>query len=438
MTRRPALPVSLLGRNLVGRCLVASLAALSLALGVSGCKKREVQAVAPEKPTIPISHPVVRDVADYIFYTGRTDAVKTTEIRARVTGYLTQMPFKEGAEVKKGDLLFEIDPRPYQAKLDAAKAVLDQRDAAYRFARADNARSKAIDRNTPGSISVENLQKSQTTEAQALADYNAAKADLDSAQLNLDFTKVTSPIDGLVGRYLYTEGNLVNQDQTLLTTVVTVDPMYAYFDIDERTVLKIRSLVNQGKIKMVGDSGDVPVFMALEGETGYPHSGAVNFVNNVVTTSTGTITVRGVFPNPKPEKGLRVITSGMFVRIELPVGPKHSALLVTDRAIGTDQGIKFVYVVDNEKKAQYRKVRLGALQDDGLRVIEEGLKADDWVVVGGLQQVRPRLELKTEESSMPTLDDSAEPLSSPAATKGETGTTKPEAPAKSANTSTTK
>ncbi len=357
---------------------------------------------------IPISHPVSREIADYVYYTGRTDAVKTAEIRARVTGYLTQMPFKEGAEVKTGELLFEIDPRPYQAKLDAAKAQLAEKDSSYRLARAENLRSQAIDRNTPGSISVEALQQSQTAEAQALADYNIAKANLDSAQLDLDFTKVTSPIDGQVGRYLFTVGNLVNQDQTTLTTVVSIDPVYAYFDMDERTVLRIRMMINQGKIKPRGENQEIPVAMALEGEEGYPHKGSINFVNNAVTASTGTITVRGVFPNTKPEKGIRLITPGMFVRIQLPVGPPHPALLVTDRAIGSDQGIKFVYVVDANHKAQYRKITPGALQDDGLRAIDEGLKADDWVVIGGLQQVQPRMEIQTEATTMPTLDTPGE------------------------------
>jgi membrane fusion protein, multidrug efflux system len=213
-----------------------------------GCRRREASAPPPESPVIPISHPVSRQIADYVYYTGRTDAVKTAEIRARVTGYLTQMPFKEGAEIKAGDLLFEIDPRPYQAKYDAANAQLQQKDSTYRLARAENARSKRIDQNVPGSISPEGLQQSQTSESQSLADYNTAKANLDAAKLDLDFTKVISPIDGQVGRF-YTVGNLVTQDQTMLTTVVSVDPIYAYFDMDERAVLRIRSMINSGKIK---------------------------------------------------------------------------------------------------------------------------------------------------------------------------------------------
>jgi multidrug efflux system membrane fusion protein len=387
---------------------------LTLALAAGGCRQREAPPPSPEAPVIPVCRPIAREITDYVYYTGRTDAVSTAEIRARVTGYLIQMPFREGAEIKAGDLLFEVDPRPYQAKYDSARAILDQKDAAYRLARAENARSKAIDRNVPGSISPEALQQSQTSENQSLADYNSAKANVDSAKLDLDFTKVTSPIDGQVSRYLYTIGNLVNQDQTLLTTVVSVDPMYAYFDMDERTIIKIRKLINEGKIKPRGENNEIPVFMALEGDEGYPHKGSINFSNNTVTISTGTLTVRGVFANPKPANGLRLLTPGMFVRIQLPVGPAHPALLLSDRSIGSDQGMKFVYVIDAQKKVQYRRIKPGALQDDGLRAIDEGLKPDDQVVVGGLQQLRPRMEVQTEDSTMPGLDEPAQKVEPPA------------------------
>ncbi len=413
-----------------GRTLALGLSC-SLVVGLAGgCQRRSAAPAAPEPPVIPISHPVSAVIADYVYYTGRTDAVRTAEIRARVTGYLTQLPFREGAEVKAGDLLFEIDPRPYKAKVDSAEAQVDQKQAVYRLARVEYARSKAIDRNTAGSISTEALQQSQTQEAQSLAEVNTAKANMDTAQLDLGFTKVTSPIDGQVGRYLYTVGNLVNQDQTLLTTVVSVDPIYAYFDMDERTVLRLRKLVNEGKIKPRGDSNE----MALEGEEGYPHKGVINFVNNAVTTSTGTITVRGIFPNVKPDKGIRVITPGMFVRIQMPVGEPHPAVLVADRAIGTDQGVKFVYVVDADHKVQYRRITPGPLQDNGLRAIDAGLKPDDWVVIGALQQVRPRMAVRTEESTMPSLETSSEkaattaPTEKPATPPAQPTTEKPAPP----------
>jgi multidrug efflux system membrane fusion protein len=212
---------------------------------------------------------------------------------------------------------------------------------------------------------------------------------------------VTSPIDGQVSRYYLTLGNLVNQDQTLLSTVVSLDPMYAYFDVDEPTVLRVRRATNEGKIKRPQD-GLVPVLMGLQGEEGFPHRGNVDFVNNQVNPTTGSLSVRGVFPNPKPPGGVRLLSPGMFVRIRLPIGQPHPALLVIDRAIASDQGLKYVYVLDAENKAQYRRITTGPLQDDGLRVVG-GLHADDWVVIGALQQVRPRMQIRPDEVVMPSF-----------------------------------
>jgi len=219
-------------------------------------------------------------------------------------------------------------------------------------------------------------------------------------QLNVEFTKVAAPVDGQVSRYLLTVGNLVNQDQTLLTTLVSLDPIYACFDMDERTMLGIKRAINEGKIHRAPTDGSIPVFLGLQGEPGHPHEGRLNFVDNQVNPSTATITVRGVFPNPKPATGVRLLAPGMFVRIRLPVGRPQPAILVAERAVGTDQGLKFVYVVDTEGKVQYRRVRPGPLEDDGLRVIEEGLKTDEWVVVSGLQQVRPRMAVHVERTPM--------------------------------------
>jgi len=207
-----------------------------------------------------------------------------------------------------------------------------------------------------------------------------------------------------VSRYFLTLGNLVNQDQTLLTTVVSQDPMYAYFDTDEPTLLRVRRAVSEGKIK-VAERGQNPVLMGLQDEDGFPHEGKVDFVNNQVNPTTGSITMRGVFPNPKLPGGVRLLSPGMFVRIRLPLGQRHPALLVIDRAIGFDQGLKYVYVVDAENKVQSRRITTGPLQENGLRVIESGLKPDDWVVVGGIQQVRPRLEVRPDQTPMPTLGD---------------------------------
>jgi multidrug efflux system membrane fusion protein len=232
-------------------------------------------------------------------------------------------------------------------------------------------------------------------------------------KLNLEFTRVTAPIGGQVSRFFYTAGNLVNQDQTLLTTIVSVDPVFAYFDVDERTLLRIRRAVNEGRIRLAANPTDIPVYMALEGEEGYPHKGTFDFANNVVNPSTGTIAVRALFPNPLPPNGRRLISPGMFVRIRMPIGQPHPALLVVDRAVGSDQGLRFVYVVNSEHKVEYRRVTTGPLQDDGLRVIEAGLKPEDLVVVGGLQQVRPRMEVEPEEMAMPAFGPPADGKAAP-------------------------
>jgi multidrug efflux system membrane fusion protein len=177
--------------------------------------------------------------------------------------------------------------------------------------------------------------------------------------------------------------------------------MYAYFDVDEPTVLRVRRAVNEGKTKRP-ESGLLEVLMGLQGEDGFPHRGNVDFVNNQVNPTTGSLSVRGVFPNPLPPGGVRLLSPGMFVRIRLPIGQPHPALLVIDRAIASDQGLKYVYVLDADKKAQYRRITTGPLQDDGLRVVE-GLHADDWVVIGGLQQVRPRMQIRPDEEPMPSM-----------------------------------
>ena len=226
---------------------------------------------------------------------------------------------------------------------------------------------------------------------------------------------VGGPIDGQVGRKLKTLGNLVNADQTLLTTVMAVDPMYAYFDMDEPTLLRLRKAVSKEKKSGSKDAGVMPFYMGLQGEEGFPHGGTINFVNNQVNSATGTISVRGVFPNPRPPGGARLLSPGMYARIRLPIGEPHPALLVVDKAIGSDQGLKYVYVVDPENKVQYRRVTTGPLQDNGLRVIESGLKPEDWVVVGAIQQVRPRMTVRTEQIPMPTLGPSTNEGAAPSA-----------------------
>jgi multidrug efflux system membrane fusion protein len=373
-----------------------------LLAAAGGCEANRAAVAPPEPPAVPIAIPVGREVTDYVEFTGRTEAVHSVDIRPRVTGYLMEMPFTEGAEVNKGALLFVVDPRPYKAQLDQAQGQVDLYKASLKLAKVTLARDRAINERSPGSISQQQFDQEQAVVDEAQARVTAYEKSMEIYHLSHEFTHVTSPIDGQISRYYLTPGNLVNQDQTLLTTVVSVDPMYAYFEMDEPTLLRTRRAVNEGKIKPPKE-GEIPVLMGLQGEEGFPHKGTINFVNNQVNPTTGSILVRGVFANPRPQGGTRLLSPGMFVRIRLPIGLPRPALLIIDRAIGSDQGIKFVYVRDSAGKAQTRRITTGALQEDGLRVIESGLQPEDWVVVGALQQVRPRLEVRAEKIAMPTL-----------------------------------
>ncbi|SIO31335.1 membrane fusion protein, multidrug efflux system/membrane fusion protein, multidrug efflux system [Singulisphaera sp. GP187] len=389
------------------RALVLGVTGLWLAV-VAGCQHQPTAVAPPQPPVIPISQPIEREVTEYADFTGQTDAVQAVDIRPRVTGYLVEMPFKEGADVKTGDTLFVIDPRPYKAQLDQAEGQVNLYRAQLKLAKIVFARDQAINVRVPNSISQEHLEQDLAAVEEADARVKAFEKNMEAYKLNHDFTKVTSPIDGHVSRYYLTLGNLVNQDQTLLTTVVSQDPMYAYFDVDEPTLLRLRRAINQGKLNPPQPGVDLPVLMGLQGEDGFPHQGVINFVNNQVNPTTGSISVRGVFPNPMPHGGIRLLSPGMFVRIRLPIGKPHPALLIIDRAIASDQGLKYVYVVDTKNEIQYRRVTTGPLQPDGLRVIVDGLQRNEWVVVGGLQQVSPRLRIQPERIPMPLLGQPTE------------------------------
>jgi multidrug efflux system membrane fusion protein len=389
---------------------LAVLLAATLLVAVGGYHEQAAELAPPQPPAVPVSKPLQQQITDYVDFTGRTDAVEAVNVIARVTGYLVQMPFREGSEVKKGQILFGIDPRPYQDQLRLGQAQLANNKAQQQIADANFRRGGELVKNK--SISQQEYEQFRATKDQAAAQVQSAQANIAIDNLNLEFCHVASPIDGRVSRYFLTVGNLVNQDQTLLTTVVSQDPMYAYFDADEPTLLRVRRAISEGKIKPAVANKN-PVLMGLQDEEGFPHTGTIDFINNQVNPTTGSITVRGVFPNPILAQGVRLLSPGMFLRIRLPIGQTHSALLVIDRAIGSDQGLKYVYVVDGDNKIQYRRVTTGPLQDNGLRVIESGLKPEDWVVVGAIQQVRPRMEVRPDRTAMPTLGSAAGGTSEP-------------------------
>jgi multidrug efflux system membrane fusion protein len=426
---------------------------LGLAVLTGGCGHKPVPP-SLETPVIAVSRPVVREVTEYMDFTGRTDAVESVDVKARVTGYLVQIGFQAGTVVRgdevvspsstaamiglaqsplaaaallmttnrfpdrrAGSLLFQIDPRPYQASLDALTAQIKLQQARLELAVADLARAKEVAK-TPGAISQQELDHYIAAQSEAAAAVEAARANCETARLNLEFTRITAPISGKISRNFLTVGNLVTQDQTLLTTIVSEDPIYAYFDVDELTMLRVQELVRQGKIRP-RERGKFPVFLGLANEDGFPHEGTVDFLNNVVTPSTGTLTVRGVFANPRSVYGPRSFVPGEFVRVRLPLGAPSQAILVAERALGTDQGQKYLLLVDEENKVQYRRVRVGPLQEDSLRVVIEGLSVGDKVVVSGLQQVQPRQEVQTDLIEMPVQPVPGGKTGSARAAKGE-------------------
>jgi RND family efflux transporter MFP subunit len=370
---------------------------LGICLGLTGCI--QAPSAAPETALTPVtvSFPVKRNVTDYADFTGRTAAVDSVEVRARVWGYLDKVNFKEGALVKKGDVLFEIDSRLYRSDLDRAKGAVAQCEARLHRTERDYRRAKTL--LTRGAIAQEEYDRYEADHREAAANLDVARANRDTAALNLDYSKVTAPVSGRVSRYVVTLGNLIRSgDQnggTMLTTIVSVDPMYVYFDMDERSVLRVRQLIREGKARSAAETG-WPVWLGLASEEGFPHRGTINFEDNQVNPKTGTLRVRGVFLN-KDE----LLSPGLFARVRVPIGQGHSALLITDRAVDTDQGQKVLYIVNEKNEVVSRPVRLGALHH-GLREITEGLEPRDRVIVSGLQQVRPGAIVEPTLVDMPS------------------------------------
>jgi membrane fusion protein, multidrug efflux system len=356
-----------------------------------------------------VTTPVMDEVTDYDDFTGRMDALKTVEIRPRVSGYITEAPFVEGDIVKKDDLLFQIDPRPYQAEVNQAKANLKlaQADLVLQTRRAARGRELL----PVQGVSQEDFDQLVAAVDKSRATIDSAKAALEKAELNLEFTHVKvpplqddqgRPLVGRISRRMVDPGNLVNADQTILTTLVSIDPMYAYFDVDERTYLELAAITAQSSSSWFS-ALQFPVLMRLANEDEFNTKGYVNFLDNRLNANTGTVRMRGMFANPSG-----VLKSGLFVRIRLPLGVPYKALMVPDEALLSDQGRKYVYVVKKDKndkgeevdKVEYRSVQLGqSLQR--MRVIKEGIKEGERVIVSGMQRVRPGAVVKVSMREPP-------------------------------------
>jgi RND family efflux transporter MFP subunit len=382
-------------------------------LGLTGCSHAPADAPGKSPPAVTVSYPLQREVTDYQDYTGRTAAVDSVQVQARVTGYLDKIYFTEGAEVREEAVLYEIDPRPYQADYNAAKARVAQNVASVALARQNNARFKTLAKEKEGAVTQVDLDQYQSQEDQAVANLDQAQANLATAKLNLDWTKITAPVTGLVGRLLVTRGNLIVANQTTLTTVVRQDPMWVYFDADEPTMLQVHELIRQGKF---GDARTgppkVPFHLQLSNEKGFPHEAALDFVNNQIDLATATLLIRAVFPNPKPANGPRLFAPNNFVRVRVPTSASYQALLVNPEAVGTDQDLRYVYIVDDDNKVVRHNVKLGSLQD-GLQVITDGLKPGERVIVTGLQRVQQGATVNATVAPMPMPPKGSLPASPP-------------------------
>jgi RND family efflux transporter MFP subunit len=368
---------------------------LMLATALAGCGDSQRAAPAPPPPTVTVAKPVQNNIVDHDEYVGRFVAVDAVEVRARVSGYLEGVHFKDGQIVKQGDLLFTIDKRPFQNALDQARANLQLARSNLTYAEADLTRGRQLvrDKTITDQVFEQRSQAKRNAEAAVAANEAAVR----QAELDLEFTELRAPVAGRIGDRRVTPGNLITGgtagNTTLLATIVSLDPIRLEFSFDEASYLRYERLSQTGR-EVTGRDGSVIVSLRLIDEAEFIHRGYMDFVDNVIDKSTGTIRARAVFSNPEG-----VFTPGMFARVRVPGSPAYPALLVPDAAIASEQARKFVLVVDGDNVAHQRYVTLGALMRD-LRVIKDGLKPEDRIVVNGLMRARPGSKVTPEEQGV--------------------------------------
>ncbi len=388
---------------------------VGLVLAISGgCGKESGPGVpgagdGPPPVEVDVERPVMESIVDYREYTGRTAAVDSVEIRSRVSGYILETPrtkqgsvenehvqVKEGKPVEQGALLFLIDPEPYELAIKEATASIAAAQATLTRNEKDYARLSQL--RTTNSISQAEVDSALAAREESKAQVDNLKAARDRVELDLKFTKVLSPINGIVGEALVTRGNLVVADTTILTTVVSTDPVYVYFDVDEESLLDYRRRIRTGSVQSARDS-DIEISMALANEKQFEHRGYINFVDNQTDPETGNTRIRGTFPNADNS-----LSPGLFARVKIPFTAVYQALLVPTRALGMDQQGRFLMVVDDQNKAQRRAVEVGT-ERDGMTVMTQGITAEDSVIVSGLQKVRPGVLVKPIRKQESTAAD---------------------------------
>ncbi|ENX06397.1 efflux RND transporter periplasmic adaptor subunit [Acinetobacter courvalinii] len=355
-------------------------------------------ATAPPAATVDVARVVSQTITDWQEYSGRLEAIDQVDVRPQVSGKLIAVHFKDGSLVNKGDLLFTIDPRPFEAELNRAKAQLASAEAQVTYTSANLDRNQRLIQSN--AIAHQELDQAQNEARTANANLQAAKAAVETARLNLEYTRITAPVSGRISRAEVTVGNVVSAGNgaQVLTSLVSVSRLYASFDVDEQTYLKYIS--NQR------NSAQVPVYLGLANESGFSREGYISSIDNNLNTTSGTIRVRATFDNPKG-----VMLPGLYARIRLGGGQPRAAILISPTAIGVDQDKRFVVVVDAKNQTAYREVKLGA-QQDGLQIINRGLQVGDRIVVNGLQRIRPGDPVKPHLIAMPnpqiTVDNTAQ------------------------------
>lgn len=386
--------------------LVRGLLAVTLLVALAGCDQSppqaQAQAKAPPLPKVSVSKPIEREVVDWDEYTGRFDAVQFVEVRARVSGYLTEIAFSDGQDVKKGDKLFTIDPRPFERALEQARAELFAATTKVENATLDVDRGRPLVEKKVISDKVFDDRMNVLRDTQAAV--KVAEARVKSAELDLSFTSMTSPISGRIGRTLVSAGNWISAGSvagtTLLATIVSQNPVFLYFDLDENNYIKYKRLADRGVKGSAAVVGAV-VEIGLPDEQGFPHKATLDFLDNRLDQGTGTLRARAIVNN---DSGL--FSPGMFARVRVAGSPAYTALLLPDSAIGTDQTAKYVLAVDSEGMVTRRNVTLGPFIDGRLRTVRTGVSADDWIVTNGLQRARPGNKVDPKQVSI-TVSDAA-------------------------------
>jgi RND family efflux transporter MFP subunit len=359
---------------------------------LAGCDRKN-QYVAPPPPPVTVNQPLQKSVIESLDFTGTTQALASVDIKARVQGFLEKIHFTEGTVVKKGDLLYDIERSTYQAAVDKAVGDLASSKAKLDKTEIDYQRNQRLYKEN--AASQRDLDNSRADRDSAKAEVGVAEANLKTAQISLGYTRIYAPITGRIGRSQVDVGNLVGAGEfTLLTTIKQYDPIYAYFTLNERDLLTL--MKQYRKEGPAPKKWEPPVFLGLSNESGHPHEGKLDFTDLGVDSSTGTMLLRGVFPNPPPYN----FVPGLFARVRFPVGKKDHALLVTERALGVDQLGDYLLVVNQDNVVEQQPVKLG-ISEDGMRVVTEGLKPDDWVVVDGVQRARPGTKVNPTRAGSP-------------------------------------